>query len=256
MRLLFLSHLSPLVVLTLLVGLPLCALRSWGQVLTPGAAAIGGTTTDGRLIAPNGEQSTTGTSAPATGQRTVHLPDPNWPIVLPQHRLRVQGRALPDAGLVLNAAPAQPTPVTPTEDPLPTPPESPTDAVVPPADSTEVTAGASPTGGSTVPTESVVFDQIALDFGSQGVDLTLQHEIALGPVVDLIRQDPLRPLRVVAVLAQAEATNEEAKLLARRRILAVRRYLIEQGLSADNLTFVISSNATTEPFINNVLIEN
>lgn len=275
MRLFFLSQLPRFVALTVMVSVLLSASKTWAQALTPGAAAVGGTTTDGQLIAPGGSQTSadTTTTSTTTGSRTVHLPDPNWPIVLPENRLRVEGRALPGAGLASNGATSQPTttettpvtttptvaPVAPTVDPEPTVPETTTEpetttaAAAPSTDTTEVTAGAS--SASTAPAASQVFDQVALDFGPLGVDLTLQHEIALGPVVDLMRQDPLRPLRVVAVLAQAEASDEEAKLLARRRILAVRRYLIEQGLSANNLTFVISANATTEPFANNVLIE-
>lgn len=283
MRLFFLSQLPRFVALTVMVSVLLSASKTWAQALTPGAAAVGGTTTDGQLIAPGGSQTSadTTTTSTTTGSRTVHLPDPNWPIVLPENRLRVEGRALPGAGLASNGATSQPTttettpvtttpvtttptvaPVAPTVDPEPTVPETTTEpetttaTAAPSTDTTEVTAGASSaSSASTAPAASQVFDQVALDFGPLGVDLTLQHEIALGPVVDLMRQDPLRPLRVVAVLAQAEASDEEAKLLARRRILAVRRYLIEQGLSADNLTFVISANATTEPFANNVLIE-
>ena len=43
--------------------------------------------------------------------------------------------------------------------------------------------------------------------------------------------------------------------MARRRILAVRSYLIEMGLDADKMTFVISANSNTENFANYVLIE-
>lgn len=293
MRISFWLHKRPLDAIKfstpLLFGILGLAGAAAAQTLTPGAAAIGGTTTDAELIAPGGTRVGNGAEAPET--RTLHSPDPNWPLILPAPR---DGDGRPVESGVQVAQPTRSTPNTapsldtsdtqtntssaavassPTVDPAPSPASNteaettsiPTAGTA--ADTTQVTAGASSsvaTQADPIP-ESVantpaldplaVFERAALDFGTEGVTLTAQHEIALDPVVALMMVSPQTPLRVAAILPQASASDEEAKLRARRRILAVRTYLIEQGLSAENLNFVISSNSTTEPFANNVLVE-
>ena len=58
-----------------------------------------------------------------------------------------------------------------------------------------------------------------------------------------------------AILRVAESGSDAAKLRARQRILAVRRFLLEEGMSTDKLSFVISANKETEAFANFVVIE-
>ena len=257
---------------------------SAAQILTPGAAAIGGTTTDAPLIAPGG-QSVQGTVLPTApliegeAPRTLHLPDPNWEIILPPKRGNRGGTQTASASSqTISSQPAtsnQTTQSIATETAtasattVNTPSTSATGTSTAGTDNatTEVTAGTAQTP-ATPATEAGVegvsqpavgaaasFDQIALNFGSENIDLTTQHEIALEPVLSLMRANPLASLRIAAVLALAEANDETAKTLARRRILAVRRYLVGQGVNADNLSFVISANFATEPFANHVLIE-
>ncbi len=256
------------------------------QPLTPGAAAIGGLTTTLPLIAPNGARIPVLIDAGAAGQpladaatyplqplgdvdtpqiaaeptvaetpvsepevtsdgTKVHRPDPTWPLAFPVARGERGGPA---------------TATGRTADPQPTPPPTPARQDSSPANSTaRVTAGAAPTADPVAPSPTPdpldAFEPVRLNFGPDGEDMTPQHRSALDPVETLMRANPLLPLRVVAILAVSDADDEPAKQQARRRILAVRGDLIERGLNADNLTFVISANAATDVYADFVLIE-
>ena len=257
----FLRLYPPTLTLAMLMAGPALA-QTNGQILTPGAAAIGGTTTTEPLIAP------TGTQTPQPGEvlnpvaeseaRTVHLPDPDWPITLPPARGARGGTAgtTTSAGAVTPTQPVVQQPTPPAATPTPSQPE----AAEP---TTQVTAGAgsaeTPETQPTAPVTSLnpldSFEQAALNFGADGVELPAQHELDLDPVVALMQANPGTPLRVVAVLPLAQSSDDDARLLARRRILAVRRYILELGLDAESLSFSISANTTLEPFANHVLVQ-
>lgn len=284
------------------------------QTLTPGAAAIGGTTGTGELIGPggsSGSSSTTPTrSTPSTGGSTprrnprIHYPSNSWPMPLPPVRTQVEGQpisAFDPAGSQTQTPQVAETPepvdtqdtgseptsdealaaLTPVFDPqgdgepevAPEPePIQPEPEVIPEpepeeataeTDTNAVTAGATDDNAPSAetdsnlspPSSSADFRMTALNFGQESITLSDEHIGQLQQVVNLMRNDPNVPLRVVAILAQAQANSEDAKLVARRRILAVRRYILDQGLGAENLTFVISSNAQSEQFADHVLIQ-
>ena len=269
------------------VGLGLSAQVAGAQTqpLTPGAAAIGGLTTTLPLIAPNGARipvlTDAGTTdAPLTDPASaplqpledveipqptpepavaepptrepeftsdgtkIHRPDPDWPLTFPAARGNRGGSA---------------TTASRPADPEPTPSPAPARQEPQPANSTaQVTAGATPATAPAAPAAPdpvETFEPVRLNFGPDGEDVSPQHQSALDPVESLMRANPLLPLRVVAILAVAEADDEAAKQQARRRILAVRGDLIRRGLNADNLTFVISANASTDAYADFVLIE-
>ena len=213
--------------------------------------------------------------------RTIHLPDPDWEITLPPPRgnsPQARGGRVPSSA---GATTPRPTPApapAPTAAPLPGPSavpatntttntttDTPTNTTT--NTTTDVTAGASDATAPSVSGESLViidetplaplvaFERAELDFGPEGVDLTPQHALALDPVVTQMRTKPEEPLRVAAILRLAESGSDAAKLRARQRILAVRRFLLEAGMSTDKLSFVISANTETEPFANFVVIE-
>ena len=300
----------------------LCAGAGLGfaQTLTPGAAAIGGTTGSGDLIAPGGSSvapstgsaGNTGSTRPQTGSSgpRKHYPSSNWILSNPPIRTQVRGTPIasfpgdandlrggtpisvdpdtqtaavePTTPVVAPAdtfvEPADPpasdlTPVfvpeTPSDELATTPTQTPaSEAVEQPAtstqpDTTAVTAGATdetaPTqggGGDLAPAAvSSDFDLASLPFGISDTELTPDHIFRLEPVIALMRAEPLTPLNVVAVIAQVDGDNEDVKLLARKRILAVRRHILSQGVSSDRLTFKITATAATEQFANHVLIQ-
>ena len=308
--------------LTLLTTLSLIALSGapvlvTAQTLTPGAAAVGGTTGSGELIAPGGGRSTPqtgGTTTTNTGSNTgssgrrLHYPSSNWILSNPPVRTQVRGAAIAtfqgDANDLRNAltladqtpATTQPadTFVEPAQPAVTTQPvEAPADGLSPvfvptdtqtaegsevatvqtpvdtantaitageageaqpgPGDTTSVTAGATQ---ATAPTQSTdtdlspatvaaEFEMASLPFGISDTELTPDHIFRLEAVVAQMRAEPLTPLNVVAVIAQADGDNEDVKLLARKRILAVRRHILSQGVSSDYLTFKITATAAT-----------
>ena len=124
------------------------------------------------------------------------------------------------------------------------------------AGATDATAPTQPTGSNLDAVDvAPEFETINLPFGISESELTSDHEFRLEPVIALMRAEPTTPLDVVAVISQVDGDNEDVKLLARKRILAVRRYILSQGLSSDRLNFKITATAATEQFANNVLIQ-
>lgn len=291
---------APLITAVSLVSLIAGAGLVSAQTLTPGAAAIGGTTGGGELIAPGGGSVTPGTgggsrSTGSTGRR-LHYPSSNWILSNPPVRTQVRGASIAsfpgDANDLRGGVPAsvQPapepadtfaepadppaddlTPVfvpeTPSTDvataPEVTPESIETPVATPQPDTTTVTAGATdataPTSGGNSDlapaTVSSGFEMASLPFGISETELTQEHIFRLEPVISLMRAEPLTPLNVVAVISQVDGDNEDVKLLARKRILAVRRHILSQGVSSDRLTFKITATAQTEPFANHVLIQ-
>lgn len=299
------------------------------QNLTPGAAAIGGTTGTGELIAPGGGSTSTGNNSTNTGSTStpqatprrnprIHYPSNSWPMPLPPIRAQVEGQPIsafdpagseidtpqtadagdqsdtqntdttgstggqalagdtfttltpvfdPDAENTPQTSP-EPEAAQPVADPEAQPepevaPEPEPSQATAETDTTAVTSGATDENAPSAETQSNLappssgtdFRMTALNFGSDSISLSDEHIGQLQAVVNLMLADPNVPLKVVAILAQAQANSEDAKLVARRRILAVRRYLLDQGLGAENLTFVISSNAQSEQFADHVLIQ-
>lgn len=232
------------------------------QALTPGAAAIGGTTTSTQLIgpggslvpiraAPNAEDNSQTSTQITTGESSLRSSDQSEPVVLPADRTQ---EATATETSEQTSAPEKIEEPKTVETSIPQPPEN--------AETSQITAGATPTTAPAAEDDEAgalnpinTFEPARLDFGNEGIALTAQHEIALDPIAALMRANPLMPLQIIAVLPLSEATSDEAKQKARRRILAVRSNLISRGLSADNLTFVISANTESEPFANFILIE-
>ena len=299
------------------------AARLAAQTLTPGAAAIGGTTGSGDLIAPGGGSVSPSLGAPGlqTGSdgRRLHYPLANWVLSNPPIRTQVRGTEIAslqgDANDVRSDGEAQPapssasgsdadsavssvdpvtssdgdlspvfvpsatqTPDTQTPDTQAITAQEPSDeaAQVSPSDATAsapptastatVTAGATdetaPSPGDEalpLPTADALgapdFEMASLPFGISDTELTQDHIFRLEPVIALMRAQPTTPLNVVAIIPQADGDNEDVKLLARKRILAVRRYILSQGVSSDRLSFKITATAATEQFANHVLIQ-
>ena len=262
------------------------------QRLTPGAIAVGGVDDVPALILSDGQLGQKPTASGLSAVtfvgdevgdpletvaedrlRTIHLPDPDWEITLPPsrgNRPQAPGGRVPSSAGTTTPRPTPAAAPTPTAAPLPEPsavPATNTTTDTPTNTTTDVTAGASDATAPSVNDESLViidetplaplvaFERAELDFGPEGVDLTPQHALALDPVVTQMRTKPEEPLRVAAILRLAESGSDAAKLRARQRILAVRRFLLEAGMSTDKLSFVISANTETEPFANFVVIE-
>ena len=130
-------------------------------------------------------------------------------------------------------------------------------------DTTGVTAGATDATAPTQPagndldgvSPAIDFEMANLPFGASETELTADHIFRLEPVIALMRAEPSTPLNIVAVISQVDGNNEDVKLLARKRILAVRRHILAQGLSSDRLNFKITATAATEQYANQVLIQ-
>ena len=276
------------------LGLSAHVANAQTQILTPGAAAAGGPTTTLPLIAPDGRRIPILTSGntqilDAEGQRSllpstdlpppqptvaepeilsdgtkIHHPDPDWELSLPPTRGDRGATALSSTKIINTSLPEINPPAAPTAQ-TPSAPQSlaneQTNATVQvtasatPANAplTPSLSGSSPTANPEDPLATPIIAR--LNFGPIGEEVTSQHKVAIDPVETLLRSNPLLPLRVVAVLSVDDAENEAAKQRARRRIVAVRNDILSRGLTADNLTFVISANTETEPYVNFVLIE-
>ena len=233
-------------------GQPISAFDPAGSEPAPQTAEASDQGTDENTgSAPSNDQNTDTNNATSVAGLT--------PVFDPNAQPAVDDTAATDTPDPLANQPSE-TPSEPA--PLPEPEPEPAQATSN-TDTNAVTSGATDANAPAPETDTNLapsggdgdFRMTALNFGSESITLSDAHIGQLQPVINLMRAQPDTPLRVVAILAQAQANSEDAKLTARRRILAVRRHLLDQGLSADNLTFVISSNASSEQFADHVLIQ-
>ncbi|NDF13083.1 MAG: lysophospholipase, partial [Proteobacteria bacterium] len=156
--------------------------------------------------------------------------------------------AAPAAASAAAAAPAPAAPVA--EAPaLPVVVTTPS-AVVPPSAPTAVPAAPvaplASVAPATAPTTAVALPanvMAMVNFAKEQVELTTAEQQQFATTIEMMKKDENRRINIISYATSADAQNSTARRISLKRALAVRKYLIGQGIDTVRINVQAMGNA-------------